>query len=124
MRVIDVDSHYFEPPNWQFAVDYYRLRVEDEIGDINVTLACFDPANTEHLFCDRIRRTAADLYNIIEVDDRTINRGVLRTYGVDTQVQYATDLPEWMGIGSNGRRLNLLLGGVKLAIANIGKNRV
>lgn len=92
-------------PNWQFSVDYYDLEVEDEIGSLDVSLACFDPTNSENLFCDRITRDPAGGYNVSEVDERTINRGVLATRGVDTQIQGSFALPDSFGLGSNSADL-------------------
>jgi iron complex outermembrane recepter protein len=94
-------------PKWQFSFDYYDLNVEDEIGGINIDLACFDAANVDHLFCDRITRDSSPAggYNVSAVDERTINKGVLRTSGVDTQITYATDLPDFLAIGNNSADL-------------------
>ena len=94
-------------PNWQFSVDYYDLNVEDEIGGANTTLACFDAANVDNLFCDRITRdpTPAGGYNVSAVDQRIVNRGVLKTSGIDTQINYSTDLPGILAIGNNSADL-------------------
>ena len=88
-------------PDGQFALDYYELEVEDEIGFINVNTACFDVANVDNLFCDRITRDPLGGYNVSQVDNRITNRGLLSVRGVDTQVQWNTDLPDWFGIGDN-----------------------
>lgn len=80
-------------PNWQFSVDYYDMEVTDSIGSINASDICFDPANTENLYCDNLTRTTAAGYNVIEVFEPTSNRGLIATRGVDTQVNWQTDLP-------------------------------
>ena len=94
-------------PKWQFSFDYYDLTVEDEIGGINVDLACFDATNVDHLFCDRITRDSSPAggYNVSAVDERTVNKGVLKTSGIDTQISYATDLPDLLAIGNNSADL-------------------
>lgn len=92
-------------PSWQFAIDYYSLDVEDQIGDINATDACFDVANVDNLFCDRITRDPNNGYNVNQVDERNINRGILATRGIDTQVQWSTDLPDALAIGNNSADL-------------------
>ncbi|MGI9234949.1 MAG: TonB-dependent receptor plug domain-containing protein, partial [Woeseiaceae bacterium] len=38
--------------NWQVSVDYFDLEIEGTIGDLEATVSCFDPANSENLFCD------------------------------------------------------------------------
>ena len=88
-------------PKWQFTIDYYDLQVEDEIGGLNIGLACFDAANVDSLFCDQITRDPNN-YNVIEVDARTINRGLLETHGVDTQIQFSSELPSYLAIGNSG----------------------
>ena len=83
-------------PSWNFAVDYYRMDVEREIGEISARNVCFDLQNTEGVFCDKLSRDGTG--NVVEIDDRVENRGVLSTTGVDTQINYSTDLPESLSI--------------------------
>jgi iron complex outermembrane receptor protein len=80
-------------PNWQFTVDYFYLEVTDTIGEIESDLICFDPLNTGNVFCENLKRDASG--NVFEISDLTSNRGLLETSGIDTQVQYQTDLPGW-----------------------------
>ncbi len=80
-------------PNWQFTVDYFYLEVTDTIGDISSDLICFDPLNTGNIFCENLKRDASG--NVFQISDLTSNRGLLETSGIDTQVQYQTDLPGW-----------------------------
>lgn len=95
-------------PNWQFAVDYWDFEVTDTIGEIDAAAICFDPANTANLFCDNIRRDPL-AYNVIEVFEPTSNRGKSKASGVDTQITYQADLPEWMAIGDNYSDLSVNL---------------
>jgi len=81
------------------------LTVEDEIGGLATDLACFDAANVDNLFCDRITRDPAGGYSVSAVDERITNRGVLKTSGIDTQISYATNLPDFLAIGNNSADL-------------------
>ncbi len=92
----------------QIAIDYFDLQVEDGIGPLNATDACFDSANVENVFCDRIRRDPITL-NVNEVWENNINRGELRTKGIDVQVNYLLDLPEALAIGDFGASLDVSL---------------
>ena len=98
---------YFEAaPNWQFAVDYWDFEVTDTIGEIDAAAICFDPANSSNVFCDNLRRDPLT-YNVNEVFEPTSNRGKSKASGIDTQVTYQTDLPEWMAIGDAYSDLNV-----------------
>ena len=91
-------------PNWQFSIDYFDLNVEDEIGNLAADIACFDSANVDNLFCDRIRRDPLT-FNVNEVDETNINRGILETRGVDTQISFSSGLPDFLAIGNNSADL-------------------
>ncbi|MGI9204974.1 MAG: TonB-dependent receptor, partial [Woeseiaceae bacterium] len=78
---------------WQLSVDYFDLEIEGTIGDLVATVACFDPANTQNIFCDSFTRDPAN-YNVVEVIETKVNRGVQQTTGVDTQVAFSTQLPD------------------------------
>jgi iron complex outermembrane receptor protein len=80
--------------NWTFTIDYFKLEVTDTIGSIDAALICFDPINTGNVFCENITRDATG--NVAEVNELTSNRGVLETTGIDTQIQYTADLPEFL----------------------------
>jgi len=83
-------------PHWTFAVDYFSLAVEDTIGGVDPYVICFDPNNQTNLFCDDIERDETG--NISYVSELTNNRGLLKTTGIDTQIQYSAPLPDWLGI--------------------------
>lgn len=91
-------------PNLQFSVDYFDLRVEDTIGDLAADVACFDPANTSGEFCDSFSRDQVT-YNIVEVTEPKVNKGVLKTSGIDTQVNWSTELPSALAFGNNSADL-------------------
>ena len=94
--------------SWQISVDYFDLEVEDTIGELVSTVVCFDPANTENVFCDTIRRDQqSGNYDVIEVFEPFYNRGVTRTSGFDTQVFFQTDLPGGLAIASDHASLSI-----------------
>jgi len=78
-------------PNLQFSIDYFELKVEDTIGDLVADVACFDPLNTTGEFCTQISRDPVT-YDIVEIYEPKINRGLLETSGIDTQINWATDI--------------------------------
>jgi outer membrane receptor protein involved in Fe transport len=82
---------------WTLTIDYYALEVTDTIGPIDAIDICFDPINVGNVFCENIRRDASG--NIAELTELTSNRGLLETTGIDTQIQYATDLPDFLSFG-------------------------
>jgi len=59
------------------------------------------------VFCDNIRRDASG--NIAAVTELTENRGVLETDGIDTQILYAADLPDFLTIGDQAAHINARL---------------
>jgi outer membrane receptor protein involved in Fe transport len=91
--------------DWTITVDGFWLELNDSIGWIDSELICFDPLNTEHVFCDNLIRDASG--NVYQQWDLTSNRGLLKTSGVDTQVQYITDLPDWLALAGHGASLDV-----------------
>ncbi|MDH3578339.1 MAG: TonB-dependent receptor [Gammaproteobacteria bacterium] len=81
-------------PNWTFTVDYYALEVADTIGDIFPSEICFDPVNTGHVFCEDMVRD--DTGNVAFVSELIGNRGLMETTGIDTQIQFRADLPDFL----------------------------
>jgi iron complex outermembrane recepter protein len=82
-------------PAWTFAFDYFDLEVTESIGEIEALEICFDQNNTGNLFCDNISRDPAS-GNISEIRQPLSNRGLISARGVDTQVTFAADLPQWL----------------------------
>jgi outer membrane receptor protein involved in Fe transport len=78
-------------PNLQFSIDYFELNVEDTIGGLVADVVCFDPLNTAGLFCDSIRRDPVT-FDIVEFFEPQVNKGILETSGIDTQINWATDI--------------------------------
>ena len=92
-------------PGLTVAVDYYDLEITDTIGDINAIGICFDSLNTQGVFCDNIQRDVT--LNIAELYEPTSNRGLLGTTGIDTQIQYMTDLPSSMALFDDYARFSI-----------------
>lgn len=88
-------------PNLQVSVDYFDIEIEGQIGSLAAVEACFDPANTENLFCDQISRDQRT-YNVKEVREFNINCGAYQTSGFDTPLNYSFDAPPAIAIGNSG----------------------
>ncbi|MEJ2604342.1 MAG: TonB-dependent receptor [Gammaproteobacteria bacterium] len=95
-------------PDWQVAVDYFDIEIEDTIGELDATLVCFDTMNTGNLFCDNFTRDPGN-FNVVRVDEPYVNRGLLRSRGVDTQVSYRTALPAALALPGGSADLSVSL---------------
>jgi len=93
-------------PNLQLAVDYFDLEVDGGIGGLDAANACFDSANVDNIFCDRIKRDAIT-FNVSEVWETNINRGLLKTTGIDTQITYTSDLPVALAVGDHAADISV-----------------
>ena len=76
----------------QVSIDYFDLEVTDTIGVLDATIACFDVANTDNLFCGNIERDPVS-NNVNRVYEPAVNRGKLHTEGIDTMISVAAELP-------------------------------
>ncbi|MGI9234675.1 MAG: hypothetical protein ACR2RD_13660, partial [Woeseiaceae bacterium] len=83
--------------NWQVSVDYFDLEIEGTIGDLEATVSCFDPANSENLFCDTFTRDP-NSYDVVELVETKTNRGGQNTTGYDTQIVFSSELPDGAAI--------------------------
>jgi outer membrane receptor protein involved in Fe transport len=83
-------------PNLTIAVDYFKLEVTDTIGGIDATSICFDPLNTDGVFCELLERDSTG--NVFKVTELSQNRGLLSTEGVDVMARYQLDLPASLAI--------------------------
>ena len=81
----------------QLSVDYFDLEVSDTIGEIDASIACFDEANTGNLFCGNIERDPVS-YNVNRVYEPFVNRGKLRTEGIDTMISVSAELPAGLAL--------------------------
>jgi outer membrane receptor protein involved in Fe transport len=93
--------------NWTFTIDYFALEVTDTIGSVDAALICFDPINTGNVFCENIARDASG--NMAEITELTSNRGLLETTGIDTQIQYGADLPQFFAFSDHSASISVNL---------------
>ena len=97
------------PESWagfQLAVDYFALELDGGIGPLDAFNACFDAANTGNVFCNRISRDSIS-FNVARVEETNINRGTLRTTGIDIQLNGGFELPDALAIGDSFADLNI-----------------
>lgn len=109
----------FSPvPDLTVSVDYFDLEVDDTIGQLVSTVACFDPLNTDNRFCDTFGRDP-NTYDVVELFEINVNRGALATRGVDTQLDWQATL--------NGGGLPMLAGadvGLRLIWTRVFENTI
>jgi len=93
----------------QVSLDYFDLQVEDTIGELQAALACYDVANTGNAFCENITRDPVT-FDVIRVYEPVINRGRLEVEGIDTQINFDSDLPTALAIfdGSAGLSVDIV----------------
>jgi outer membrane receptor protein involved in Fe transport len=91
--------------NWSFSIDYFAFEVNDTIGWIDAMEICFDPVNTGNVFCENITRDASG--NVAQVTELTSNRGLLETTGIDTQIDYRADLPDFFALGDHSADISV-----------------
>jgi outer membrane receptor protein involved in Fe transport len=96
-------------PNWTISIDYFQLEVTDSIGDIDAMSICFDPKNTSNLFCENITRDPNAGGNIVEIFEPQNNRGLIGTKGIDTQINYQTDLPGGLSLFAGNAQISVNL---------------
>jgi iron complex outermembrane receptor protein len=78
-------------PGLQLSIDYFEIEIDGEIGSLAAIDACFDPANADNVFCDLIIRDPLS-FNVSEIREFNINRGTMRTSGIDTLLSYTHGL--------------------------------
>lgn len=94
-----------ESQNWQLSVDYFDLEIENTIGDLVATVACFDPANVQNLFCGTFTRDPVS-YNVMELRETKVNRGGQHATGIDTQIAFSSVLPDSAAITGGDAVIN------------------
>ena len=95
-------ARFGESNNLQLSVDYFDLEITDTIDDLEATIACFDPANDQNLFCNNFTRDP-NTFNVIELVETKFNLGAHRTSGIDTQLSFDATLPESLAIAGNAQ---------------------
>ena len=93
---------------WNFAIDYYSMEITDNIGDVDTSEVCFDLANAGNVFCDQLIRDPAT-GNVVKQFNLANNRGFISTSGIDTQIHYVTDLPDWISMFNDGAQFSMHL---------------
>jgi outer membrane receptor protein involved in Fe transport len=76
----------------QISVDYFDIAISDTIGGLDAIAGCFDVANTEQVFCERVIRDPIT-YDVSELRETNINKGGLQTSGIDTAINLQVGLP-------------------------------
>lgn len=94
--------------SWTIAIDYFDLQVEDTIGGVAAMSICFDPGNAARATCDRIQRDPLS-YDVNYVDETADNLGNLETHGLDTQINYTTEVSNWLAFGQGYANIDISL---------------
>jgi outer membrane receptor protein involved in Fe transport len=87
--------------NFQLAIDYIDIRVDDIIANLNannLATGCFDNSSFPNQFCDRFTRGApgtADAGQILFVQTGFVNGDFQSTAGVAAELAYAKDLSDF-----------------------------
>ena len=113
------------PDTWglQLSVDYFNLDVSDTIGPLNSASVCFDAANNDNFACANLRRDPTT-FNVAEVFGPTSNRGESRVAGVDTHLNYQTELPGRWPFGLHDAQLELNVYWTRLLRKTVQENPV
>lgn len=94
-------------PDWSFAIDYFDIELEGAIGGIDTWRICFDKANVQHVFCDRIFRDESG--HVAKVIYLTGNKGIMNTSGLDVQASGSVELSDAWTIGKQTASLGINL---------------
>jgi outer membrane receptor protein involved in Fe transport len=90
------------------TVDYYNIEVTDAIASVTAQFVldeCFRTLNTGGDFCQRISRLSDG--QLFEVESNLANVAELKVNGIDLQVMYGFDLPQYLAFGGNDATLDL-----------------
>ncbi|MEL7480456.1 MAG: TonB-dependent receptor [Pseudomonadota bacterium] len=82
------------------VIDYYDIEIEDAVGSLTgaaIAAACVDLPSTDNQFCDAVQRDPNNGGAISGFTSGNINLAVLEARGVDFDVRYAFDLPQYAG---------------------------
>jgi iron complex outermembrane receptor protein len=91
--------------NWNFTIDFYEIEVRDGIGVIFPRNICFDVENTGYEFCDKMVRDATG--NVVEVQVQQQNKALVSTRGIDTQILFEAELPDWFSLTGDAASLDI-----------------
>ncbi|GAB5413673.1 MAG: TonB-dependent receptor [Congregibacter sp.] len=95
-------------PGLSLALDYYSIEIDNaisEFGERDLLLACFQVNDPNSQFCQNAQRDASG--NIAVVRAGPLNAAALTAKGIDLQIDYLWDLPDFAGRAS-GLRLSFI----------------
>jgi outer membrane receptor protein involved in Fe transport len=92
---------------WSLAVDFYEIGIRDGIGIIAPRDICFDLGNTSNVYCDKIQRDATG--NVVAVERLQQNKALSSTRGIDTQIRFQSDLPDFLSLSNEGAQMEVYL---------------
>lgn len=98
--------------NWEGSVYFYDIEIENVIAEPEVLPVCFGVNNLDDSFCNLVTRDIDPInnnFNIAAVDYRLINAGIATARGIDTQIEYSTELPPWMSLSDGYADLSVSL---------------
>lgn len=87
-------------PGLQFSIDYYSIEIDNAIQSLgagDVVTICFLANDPAEPLCQDFERDPVT-FNISTVDSGPRNIAVLRTKGVDVQLNLHHDLPDWLSL--------------------------
>ncbi len=94
--------------NLSITFDYFDIKVEDAVAEVSPQLLvdnCFQTLNIDSIACQSIERN--EVGNIETVAAPLLNIAQRKVRGLDVGVNYATSLPSWMNLSSEGSRLTV-----------------
>ena len=105
-------------PSWaenlSISADYYSIEVDDAIEwvfDDIVVSACFALRDPAHPLCQSIERNDPS-FNITNIKAGYGNIARVKVEGIDYQIDWETDLPQWLSVGSETASMQMrILGG-------------
>jgi outer membrane receptor protein involved in Fe transport len=97
--------------NFNVAVDYFRIEVEDAVSTMNAQTTldvCYQMLDASSAPCQAIFRLPGS-GQVYQVRASNSNIGSLSVEGVDLSTDYTVDLPDSFGLGGDGANLGLVL---------------
>ncbi|MFT4077448.1 MAG: TonB-dependent receptor [Asticcacaulis sp.] len=95
-------------PNFSATIDYYNIDMSNVISSLapqTIINKCMDAPTLDNEYCDMIVRDPVT-NNLVSVVQQNINLAKRKTSGIDTEIDYSTNLASW-GWGSNAGRLSI-----------------
>lgn len=95
-------------PNLSVAIDYFQIKIDDAITAVSAQAlvdSCFETLEADGTACQSISRLSSG--NIDQVNAPLLNVAVREVSGLDLQVTYDIELPNWLSVSSDGANLSL-----------------